>query len=100
MENQNESYSYQKSIIFTKKYKDAVKKFLEEDGTNIYFFDASTKNDYESILIAMKSNFHAYEFIGEKYKLDEKVIDLYWIGYIKEQERLLHEDLTSYQRVR
>lgn len=71
---------------FDQKAREYVLSQLRENGLVLKYFDQSIKDDYECVITAMTSNYKAYEFIGEQYKFDEQVIDIYWTQYIAEQE--------------
>ena len=66
--------------------KEHIIKDLTEDGIRLQNYDDSVKNNLELIKIAILSNPDAYNFIGDKYKLNPEVIDTYWSSYINQDE--------------
>lgn len=94
--NDEEFLNFALDLGYTKKenedneihFKKEVLKQLKEDGLRLKYYSEAVKNDFECITTAMESNYHAYDAVGEKYKLDNNIINLYWDEYIKEQDNI------------
>lgn len=67
--------------------REGVLKDLKEDGLRLKNYSDQVQNDFECVITAIKSNIKAYEFIADKYKVNSKVINLYWEEYIKLKEK-------------
>ena len=64
----------------------AVEKSLNEDGLRIKDYGDEVQSDLNCVLIAIRSNLEAYNYINDNLKLNKDVIDTYWETYIKKDE--------------